>query len=262
MNWGLLKTSIILCAVAALVLPSVAQATTLGTVDIAMTGFYANDIMQVWAGGNITGATPDGYVTGTSHSGISMLEKTGGTYEGNLWANGPLGGVCIELAEGPSNDVLTYNVIMLQDGPLPTGFLGGIMGYAKAKYIQELWGRYYDPTWVGGPYTEIKNIYAASFSAAVKEIVHEALPGSPLGWDVTVFGTDGDKGFRCDYDYASLANIMLYSLDGTGPLADLRVFSYDGAQDYLVEVPEPATMALLGFGSLLGLLRRKKTAPK
>jgi len=251
MKLELLKISLILGTVASVVLPGVAQATTLGTVDIAMTGFYANDIMEVWAGG---------YVHGTTHSGVSMLEKTSGSGEGDLWANGPLGGVCIELYESPSNDVLHYNVIMPKDGPVPTGFLGSSMGYTKAKYIQELWGRYYDPAWVSGPFTETKSIYAAAFSAAVKEIVHEALPGSPLGWNVTVDGTDGDEGFRIEYAYAGLENMMLYSLDGTGPMADLRVFSYDGAQDYIVEVPEPTTVVLLGLGGVLGLLRRKKSA--
>jgi len=43
-------------------------------------------------------------------------------------------------------------------------------------------------------------------------------------------------------------------------MADLRVFSYDGQQDYIVEVPEPATIALLGLGGALSLLRRKRVA--
>ncbi len=252
MNGGLLKTSVIFCAVAVLVLPSIAQATTLGTVDISMTGFYAHDIMQVWVGD---------YAGATTHAGVSTLEKTDGSYEGYLWPNGSLGGFCIEFMEPPSNDELKYNVLMPEDGPVPTSLLEGTMGYAKAHYIQELWGRYYDSSWSsGGTFTDTQNRLAAAFSAAVWEIVHEDLPTSPFGWDVTVDGTPGDKGFRTDYDYASLANVMLYSLDGTGPLADLRVFSYDGAQDYLVAVPEPATMALLGFGGVLALLRRKKTA--
>jgi len=249
MNGGLLKTSVIFCVVVVLVLPSIVQATTLGTVDISMTGFYASDIMNVWAGG---------YEGASVRAGVSTLEKTDSSYEGYLWPDGSLGVFCIELTELPSNDELTYNVLTPENGPVPTTFLGGTMGYTKAHYIQELWGRYYDSSWSGGgTFTDTQNRLAAAFSAAIWEIIYEDLPKSPFGWDITTDGTAGNKGFRTDYDYASLANVMLYSLDGTGPLADLRVFSYDGAQDYLVLVPEPATMALLGFGSMLALLRRK-----
>lgn len=250
MNGGLLKTSIIFCAAAVLVLPAIAEATTLDTVDISMTGFYASDIMHIWAGG---------YEGASIRAGVTMLEKTDSAYGGHLWPNGTLSGFCIELTELPSNDELTYNVLMPENGPQPTTFLGESMGYAKAHYVQELWGRYYDSSWGSSTaFTDTQNRLAAAFSAALWEIIHEDLPGSQFGWDVTIDGTEGDRGFRTDYEYASLANVMLYSLDGTGPLADLRVFSYDGAQDYLVMVPEPATMTLLGFGSMLALLRRRK----
>jgi hypothetical protein len=252
MNSKSLKILVIIFTVVVLLLPGESQATSsLGAVDISMTGFYAYDIMEIWAGDYVQGTT--------THSGISMLEKTYGYDEGNLWANGPIGGVCIELSEAPSNDLLRYSVIMPEDGPDPSG---GSLGYTKANYLRELWGRYYDSSWATHSYSEADKIFAAAFSAAVKEIVHEALPGSVYGWDVTVDGTDGDEGFRIDYDYASIANMMLYSLDGTGPMADLRVFSYDGAQDYLVEVPEPATMMLLGLGGAFGLLRRKKSTAR
>jgi hypothetical protein len=252
MNSKSLKITVIIFAAVALLLPGESQATSsLGTVDISMTGFYAYDIMDVWAGSYIQGTT--------THSGVSMLEKTDGFGDGDLWANGTIGGVCIELYEAPSNDLLKYDVVMPENGSNPSG---GSLGYAKANYLRELWGRYYDSSWATHSYSEADKIYAAAFSAAVKEIVHEALPDTVLGWNVTLDGTDGDEGFRIDWDYASIANMMLYSLDGTGPMADLRVFSYDGAQDYLVEVPEPATMVLLGLGGAWGLLRRKKTAGK
>jgi hypothetical protein len=250
MNGGILKIPAVFLAAVVLVLPNIVQATTLGTVDISMTGYYASDIMHVWAGG---------YEGASVRAGVSMLEKTDGSYEGYLWPNGSISGLCVELTELPSNDTLRYNVLMPENGPEPTTFLGETMGFAKAKYIQELWGRYYDSSWgSSGTFTDTQNRLAAAFSAAIWEIVYEDLPKSPFGWDVTIDGTAGDKGFRTDYDYASLANVMLYSLDGTGPLADLRVFSYDGAQDYLVLVPEPATMALLGFGSMLALMRRRR----
>jgi hypothetical protein len=74
-----------------------------------------------------------------------------------------------------------------------------------------------------------------------------------------VDGTAGIRGFRADFLDSVAANNMLHSLDGTGPRADLRVFSYNGQQDYITAVPEPATIALLGLGGVFSLLRRKKT---
>ncbi|MBN2181895.1 MAG: PEP-CTERM sorting domain-containing protein [Sedimentisphaerales bacterium] len=248
MNLNLLKKSAILFVLVALVLPGVTQATTLGTVDISMTGFYAYDIMEIWAGG---------YYNGTTHSGVTMLEKTGGYGDADYWANGPIAAVCAEQYESPSNELLEYSVLMPEDTYVRSGTSGiGLMGTAKADYLRELWGRYYDSSWTSGSYTETQKIFAAAFSAAVKEIIHEDLPESTYEWDVTN-GT-----FYIDYDYSSIANLMLYSLDGTGPSANLRVFSYDGAQDYIVEVPEPATMVLLGCGGVLGLLRRRRMATK
>ncbi len=76
---------------------------------------------------------------------------------------------------------------------------------------------------------------------------------------MTVDGTIGIGGFRADYLDSVSANNMLHSLDGTGPRADLRVFSYNGHQDYVVAVPEPATIVLLGMGGIFSLLRRKRT---
>ena len=188
-----------------------------------------------------------------------MLEKSYGTNEGKTWSDGPIGVFCIEWSEIVSSNTLRYDVIMPEDGPVPTTLLEGTMGLTKAKYLQELWGRYFDPSWVGsGTFSYQQNTKAEAFGAAVWEIVHEDFPGSPLAWDVTLDGSPGDRGFRAEYLDTSLANYMLHSLDGTGPRADLRVFSYNGQQDYLVEVPEPTTIALLGFGGVLSLVRKKR----
>ena len=221
----LLKLSVVFFAAVVMILPSATKATPLGTVDIAKTSNGANDIIEVWAAG---------YEGLPSYAGVYMLDKTYGTNEGKIWSDGPIGAFCIEWAELTSSNTLTYDVIMPAEGPIPTTLLGGPMGTSKAKYLQELWGRYFDPSWVGsGPFTYTQNTKAAAFGAAVWEIVHEDLPTSSLGWDVTV--------------------------DGTGPRADLRVFSYNGQQDYIVAVPEPATIALLGLGGVFSLLRRKKS---
>ena len=246
----LVKISAIFCAAVVLALPGIAEAAPLGTVDIAYTGQGAHDIMNVWAGGQ------EGV---TGYAGVYMLDKSGGTGEGNIWPNGPIGAFCIEWAELVSSSTLTYKVIMPEDGPLPTSFLGTPMGVTKANYLEELWGRYFSPAWVGsGAFSSYYNNQAEAFAAAVWEIVHEDLPISPLGWDVTIDGTAGSRGFRAEYLDASTANTWLHSLNGTGPMANLRVFSYNGQQDFIAEVPEPATIALFGLGGMLSLLRRKR----
>ncbi|MFC1781251.1 PEP-CTERM sorting domain-containing protein [Planctomycetota bacterium] len=250
MKFQFIKMSVIFSLVACMFSPGLTKATPLGTVDIAHEGFYAHNLMYVWAGGW------NGVI---GHAGVYKLNKTSSTGEGDIWDNGAVGAFCIEWAELSSSYTYTYDVIKPSEGPLPTTYLGSAMGETKAKYLQELWGRYYDSAWVGdGPFTANQNSKAGAFATAIWEIVHEDLPVTPLGWDVTVDGTIGSGGFRGVGGDLTASNMMLHSLDGTGPLADLRVFSFDGAQDYLVAVPEPTTIVLLGLGGALSLLRRKK----
>jgi len=249
----LAKISAIFCSSVILALPCISKAAPLGTVDIAYTGQGAYDTMNIWAGG---------YEGITGNAGVYMLEKTGGTGEGNFWPNGQIGTFCVEWSEMASSSTLTYNVIMPENGPLPTTFLGSTMGVTKAKYIEELWGKYFKSAWVGScAFSDYYDHGAAAFAAAIWEIVHEDLPVSPLSWDVTLDGTAGSRGFRAEYldaYVANTANTWLHSLNGTGPTADLRIFSYKGQQDFIVEVPEPATIALFGLGGMFALLRKKR----
>ena len=252
MKFQLIKTSVIFSLVVCIFVPSQTKATTLGTVYIAHEGFFAHDLMNIWAGGS------EG---GIGHAGVSMLNKTYSTGEGNIWADGIVTGFCMEWAEPTSTSIQKYDVIKPAEGPIPVDFLGSAIGETKAGYLQELWGRYYDPSWAsGGSFTPEQNSKAGAFAAAIWEIVHEDLPVSPFGWDVTIDGTIGDGGFRAEGGDLLTANMMLHSLDGTGPMADLRVFSYDGYQDFLVAVPEPTTIVLLGMGGAFSLLRRRKRA--
>jgi hypothetical protein len=223
------------------VLPCAANAYTVDTVEVVSTGLGANELVSVWGGG------VDGSVDSV-YAGLYNLEKTSGTGEGKLWADGQIGAFCAELSE-PAPEVTTkYSVISLDDA----------FGTAKAGYISELWGKYFDPSWVGdGQFTWLQDSKAAAFATALWEIIYEDLPGSSLKWDVKVDGTWGQGGFYTDFGGAALANNLLHSLDGTGPMADLRVFSYGGSQDYIAMVPEPTTIVLLGIGSL-SLLRRKR----
>lgn len=247
---GIKRTVIMLVAAAILSLPCGAQACLLGTIDIVYDGAGAGGTAELWGGG-LEGAT--------RRTGVYMLDKTSGTGDGELWENGLIGAFCIELSEVAPGYTKTYGVVLPEDGQKPTTFLGEKIGFEKAEYVREIWGRFFDPAWVGsGPSTLQQNSDAEAFAAAIWEIIYEDLPASPSMWDVRVDSTSGPLGFRATGLDSDTANSILHSLDGTGPKADLRAFVYCGKQDYITEVPEPATILLLGLSSLALLRGRRK----
>ncbi len=239
----MLFVAVILC------LTSGTRACLKNTVDIEHDGYGAVGTATLWGGG-LYGAN--------RHAGVYMLDKSAGTGEGELWDNGYIGAFCIELSQSAPSYPKTYDVIMPEDAQRPTTFLGETIGSRKADFLGELWGRFFDTAWVmSESFTEEQNIAAEAFAAAVWEIVYEDSPASATMWDVAVDSTTGPLGFRCENADISLANSMLHSLDGTGPRAELRAFVNSCGQDYIVEVPEPATILLLGLSSLT-LLRGKR----
>jgi len=236
-----------------LIMTCTARAVPVGTdtVDIVHAGYGASGYLRVWGGG---------YYGMQVRGGVYMLNKTNGTGQGTLWPDGPLGSFCIELSEWAPEKSFRYDVVMPEESPEPTNFLGGHIGLDKAEYLSELWGRFFDPNWVGnGPFSYQQKHDAEAFAAAVWEIIYEKLPGSPNDWDVRSDGTCGKLGFRCCGVNTATANGWLHALDGTGPKADLRAFVYDGKQDYIVAVPEPATIGLLGLGALSLFGRKRRT---
>jgi len=226
-------------------------ANPLDSVTMTNTGYGAKDTMTIWGGGH-SGLTV--------YSGLFTFNKTASTGTGNLLDNGTVGGFCMDLSEYLASGPKTYEVLNVSAGPMPTTFLGSGMGQAKADYLSELWGRYFDSSWMaGGTYTAAQNAQAEVFQAAIWEIIYEDMPTSSAGWDVTIDSTTGNKGFKAtNLDY-TLANSWLHSLNGTGQMANLRDLSYSGNQDILVAIPEPATVAFLSIGLLLAVSRGYKT---
>ncbi len=247
------KTSTTLFIAAMLLgLPCAVQAYPVSTVEIINTGNAANETITVWGGG-LEGVDV--------YAGVYTFDKSAGTGEGKLWDNGLVTGFCTELTEAVPTITSKYSVIGLEGGPTPTSFLGAPMGEGKADYIRELWGRFYDPSWAGeGKFTWKQNSQASAFASAIWEIVYEDLPAIATKWDVTIDGTAGSGGFASEWVDADLANGWLHALDGTGPKADLRLFSFDGSQDFIAQVPEPATIVLLGLGGAFSLFRRRRNA--
>ena len=243
------RTMTMLSLAVFILIPSLsAEALPVGTVDVVRTGHGANYGISVY------GAGLSGDI---EYTGVYMLDKTGGTGSGDLWDNGAIPAFCIEVEEPAPNLVTQYDVISPADNY--NGILNETLGTAKADYLSELWGRYYDPSWEGsGPFTPTQNMEATAFAAAVWEIVYEDLPLSPLGWDVGSDGTPGIPGFAGLGVNTALANGWLASLDGTGPMAELAVFSNDGSQNFLVAVPEPMTLFLLGLGGAMSVMHRRR----
>jgi hypothetical protein len=239
------KRALLVAALALAVSSLRAPATRADTVDIEHGGYGAYSTTTFWAAG---------YSGDDVMAGVYLLNKTNSTGIGDIWHNGLVPGFCMEIEEPHPTTTLTYDVIMPDN--VYNSYLGETLGTVKANYLRELWARYYDPAWATvGPHTP-----AEAFAAAIWEIVYEKLPASPAGWNVTTDGTFGPGGFMATNLDAATANKWLHELTGSGPKADLLAFVNHGGQDYLVAVPEPATIILLGLGGLCSFVGRRRRA--
>jgi hypothetical protein len=215
------------------VLISTANATILGTVDIQNHNNSLSDTGTLW-GGNLIGLY--------AYTGIYSWTNMGGT---DLGALVPNWGFCIELTQGPYNG--WQNVVSLDEAP---DSMGG-MGTTKANYIRELWGRDFNPDWITNP-TPANIQLAGAFGVAIWEILYET---DPRPWDVTS-GTGFHASGVVD---AAIANAWLAALNGDPAYFanNLVATSTPNGQDYVVQIPEPAMICLLGLGGL-ALMRKRR----
>jgi hypothetical protein len=145
-----------------------------------------------------------------------------------------------------SPDVL----LMPFDNPYTVHSLSASPYSAKADLIAEFWGRY------RGSVTN--DVNAAAFQVGLWDLVFDS--GKNLSAGSFRLATSGDV-----FD---TAQTWLSSLDGKGPRASGLIVLVDKAggpdrQDLITQIPEPGTLALIGFGLAgLGLARRRARAAK
>lgn len=250
-----MKTSTLCVLLAVVLFAAVGPAmANLGQADLTFPGYITDSTIKVYGDGFAGGVTGYGgiyliNVANASGEAADLLNQVTG-YPAR---NGAFAAFCMELPQEPVN--ATYEVVMPEQAPLPALY-GTPMDTDKADDLRELWGRHFDAAWVTGVPTSAEKKAAEAFSAAVWEIIYE----NELDWDVTTRDdSNPSNSFKASNVNTTLANAMLDSINGEGPMANLRAFTNAQGQDMLVEIvpaPGAAMLVFLGMG-LIGWARRR-----
>lgn len=227
--------------------------------------------LRTWCPLNIPGPGEPGYppsgilTLGTTPTQFAV-QRTGGTYPGELYGNKPnrFAAFCLEPLQQVAFTEKTYT---LQGLTSASTDLAPGMGTQRAGMIQELFGRFY-PDFRNA----ISQEQAAALQIATWEILREKVDSNCTIQNLNYSDldlSDGDIFFSFGPNgVIDLAQSYLDALNGSGPkaksLAALTLGEVTGqpSQDLLVQiVPEPTTVGLFAMGVIgLALSRRKRTA--
>jgi hypothetical protein len=265
------KTKFVVAALG-LILTALGSSASADTVAATVDSVSAPQVsmnLRSWCPLNIPGPGQPGYppsgilTLGTTPTQF-RVQRTGGTYHGELYGNVPnrFAAFCLEPLQQVSFTNETYTLENLSSGSTD---LGAGMGTQRAAMIQELFGRFY-PDFRAA----ITQEQAAALQIATWEIIREKVDSNCTVQNLSYSDLDVHSG-DIFFNYASdgsvdLAQTYLDALNGSGPkatnLAALTLAESPGqpTQDLLVQIiPEPSTIVLVSIGMLgVAVFRRKK----
>jgi len=247
-----MKVCIFVCCFLAAV--CVSTFATINTIEMAYFAVDAGGQQSVNFNGNAYNGA-NGVMAMNTRNPIGQLASLVGDH---IWT------YCFDHGSYSSFSYATFNVAMLQDA----------MNSDKAKLISQLWALHYDNSWQGDTYiyygggyggfvngqpeNTVENQQALAFSFAVYEIAYD-FNGSISSLNLSNGSLMANASGTNPSSAVSISQGWLNSLilpgNYTGPMAQLVSLSNNSLQDVIVEIPEPATMALLSLGLLA--LRKK-----
>ncbi|MBX9652304.1 hypothetical protein K2Y11_01665 [bacterium] len=195
-------------------------------------------------------------------SGLFRLRTSDPVGPNALKLTDPEYGFCIDIQQDFSSILSPYDVGALTTANVPVNPISGPITPARALLIEQLWAKYYDPSWeLPGPYSNTQITDAIAFHAMLFEIATD-FDGVSLGsLNLSSGNFTLQSGYLLDVNdplqelpVVPVAQSYLdgLSLSYNGPLPNLLALTNPDFQDYIVEVvPEASTVTMLLVGTTM-----------